>query len=198
MHRELGNLKRRPRRLVGAFTLIELLTVLGVIAILAGLILDGMRGARRVADTAQARADLTLIAQGLEAYRREYGEYPLTAKTPIELREALLGRLAPKGAVIARKRVLDDGRLTLREPGTANDAKNSWVDPWGRDYQYVVFTRQIPGAAPSVGYVLFSCGERGANEDLPSTEEVVAEVSGMNAGVIARTPRTAANIYATP
>lgn len=60
------------------FTLVELLTVIAVIAILVSITVGVMRGARQRGAVARAKADLVLLAQALEDYKRHYGDYPQT------------------------------------------------------------------------------------------------------------------------
>lgn len=58
------------------FTLVELLTVIAVLAILTAFSLGAVRGARNRASLARARADLAAFATALEEYKRLYGDYP--------------------------------------------------------------------------------------------------------------------------
>ena len=64
---------RRRRR---AFTLIELLTVVAVIGILASLLFPAFRAARLTANKASARVQFNQWAAALESFRSEYGYYP--------------------------------------------------------------------------------------------------------------------------
>jgi len=62
-----------------AFTLIELLTVITIIAILMGLLFPAISIAKDQARKAQARADVTNIAAAVKQYYAEYSKYPLGA-----------------------------------------------------------------------------------------------------------------------
>jgi len=62
----------RPR----AFTLIELLTVVAIIGILAAILLPTMRSARNSAAKGKTRAQFAAWATGFEQFRQEYGSYP--------------------------------------------------------------------------------------------------------------------------
>lgn len=59
------------------FTLIELLVVLSIMAILIGLTLFGIGGARESARDGKRKADLELIRSGIEVYKADCNIYPL-------------------------------------------------------------------------------------------------------------------------
>lgn len=86
-----------------AFTLVELLTVLAIIALLVGLLIPSLTMIRNVAKEAKQKAQLTEIGLALTAFRNDYGDYPpsdqLSHDTSVadysgaqKLAEALLGR----------------------------------------------------------------------------------------------------------
>lgn len=60
-----------------AFTLLELLTVLAIIGILAALLFPGLRGARVAANRAATKVRFGQWAAALESFRAEYGFYPI-------------------------------------------------------------------------------------------------------------------------
>ena len=62
-----------PRR---GFTLIELLVVIIVVAILVALLLPAINGAVRTARNAAVQAEINLLAQALESFKANYGDYP--------------------------------------------------------------------------------------------------------------------------
>ncbi len=63
-----------------AFTLIELLTVIAIIVILAGLLLPAISAARRYAKIGQAKNDIKNIQTAIRAYYNEYGKLPVQDK----------------------------------------------------------------------------------------------------------------------
>ncbi len=68
---------RRPARpRTGAFTLIELLTVVAILGILAAIIIPTARSAQLAANRAKTRAQFGQWASGFEQFRQEYGAYP--------------------------------------------------------------------------------------------------------------------------
>jgi prepilin-type N-terminal cleavage/methylation domain-containing protein len=60
-----------------AFTLIELLTVIAIIAILMGLLFPAMSAVQQKARQAQARNEVLQIVSAVKAYYTEYGKYPV-------------------------------------------------------------------------------------------------------------------------
>ncbi len=59
------------------FTLLELLSVIAIIGILAALIFPGVGAARRSANKAKTKVQFSQWAAALEGFRSEYGYYPV-------------------------------------------------------------------------------------------------------------------------
>ncbi|MCX5638411.1 MAG: type II secretion system protein [Planctomycetota bacterium] len=88
------------------FTLVELLTVLAIIAMLVGLLLPALSVVRKAAKEVKQQAQITTIELALVAFKNDYGDYPpsdsfshdVTPPTQKDycgaqkLAEALLGR----------------------------------------------------------------------------------------------------------
>src|SRR6185369_17913085 len=68
--------RRQSLGVAGGFSLIELLTVIAVLAILTSISIGMVRGARNRANIARARGDLAAFTTALEEYKRLYGDYP--------------------------------------------------------------------------------------------------------------------------
>ena len=62
-----------------AFTLIELLTVMGIIAILIGLLLPVVGSVMNSSRKAQAAADETRIMTAVSAFQTDYGRLPINS-----------------------------------------------------------------------------------------------------------------------
>jgi general secretion pathway protein G len=120
------------------FTLIEMLVVIVVIAILAGLV--GPMVFQNVGDAkvSAAKAQLELFGLALDQYRLDNDYYPSTAQ----------------------------GLDALRNQPTGEPAARNWrgpylkkpvpLDPWGRPYLY-----KSPGDSTRAGYDLLTLGRDG-------------------------------------
>jgi type II secretory pathway pseudopilin PulG len=65
-----------PRTRTGAFSIIELLVVTGVIAVLGAILLPALGEARLAARVCRAHAELNQITVGLSLYHNRYGCFP--------------------------------------------------------------------------------------------------------------------------
>jgi general secretion pathway protein G len=124
-----------PRR--RAFTLIEILVVIAVIAILASLVAPNVFQHVGTARSTTARSQLEMLATALDAYRLDTGRYPTSAQGL-----AALVTLPPT-----------DPPATWRGPYLRRALP---VDPWGNPYVYLA-----PGAVNPSGYDLLSYGADG-------------------------------------
>jgi prepilin-type N-terminal cleavage/methylation domain-containing protein len=77
---------QHPRR---AFTLVELLVVITIIAILSALLMVGVSAARRAAFRARISADMNQVASGFEEYKNKMAAYPPNCQTDFGPDEAL-------------------------------------------------------------------------------------------------------------
>jgi len=106
-----------------AFTLVELLTVIAIIAILAGMILGVAGLATRKSDHSRAVADMEKIKNAMEEYRVAYGSYPTNT----------VENNSSNWVSVLWKR----NRPFLVMKGW-NDTSVVYqaADPWGNDYRY--------------------------------------------------------------
>ena len=126
---------RRPRFLRRAFTLLEILVVLAIIGLLAGLAIskiDVIFGGAQVsvADTFVKQT----LKSPLTAYRIAMGDYPSTADGI----QALITQPSSKAD---------------RWHGPYIEGNKVPVDPWGEPYVY-----RYPGVKNKTGYDIFSKG----------------------------------------
>src|ERR1017187_1755147 len=67
----------RQNRRTKAFTLIELLTVIAIIGVLAALLFPAIKSALAKAETAKAQAGVTGLSTAFRSYYTEYGKWPI-------------------------------------------------------------------------------------------------------------------------
>jgi general secretion pathway protein G len=128
---------RTMNRRRNAFTLIELLLVMVILVVLAGVVVTRFGNRTEQARDAAAKTDIQAIDTAIEAFQVDCQRYPTN--------EEGLGALitAPAGVQDKWK-----GPYLKR-----NDLP---VDPWNRPYNY-----RYPGSHNSAGYDLFSNGPDG-------------------------------------
>jgi prepilin-type N-terminal cleavage/methylation domain-containing protein len=59
-----------------AFTMVELLTVIAIIATLVAILVPALNTVRRIAKEAKQKAQITTIELALETFKNDYGDYP--------------------------------------------------------------------------------------------------------------------------
>ena len=114
----LGNRIRRGSR---GFTLIELMVVIVILGILAGLIIPRIMGRPDEARQAKARIMIEGIETALKLYRLDNGFYPTTEQGLRALVEASTIQPVPRN---------------WREGGYLEKGKVP-KDPWGNDFAYL-------------------------------------------------------------
>lgn len=73
---EIKIMKNKKHVLGRGFTLVELLTVIAIIGVLAGILIPVVGAARKSANKAKTRAQFNQWATALQNYRTEYGYWP--------------------------------------------------------------------------------------------------------------------------
>jgi prepilin-type N-terminal cleavage/methylation domain-containing protein len=140
-----------------AFTLLELLAVIALIAILTGIVIGVGQRALESGRASRARAELATLAALLETYKAVNGDYPRTAD-PARLLQALLGRRGPDYQPLSAQPLLEVARFTLSGDPLADESV-VLLDPWGHPYFYAY--KSPPGGWTNPGYVLGSAGPDG-------------------------------------
>jgi general secretion pathway protein G len=153
MKTHLSSLDRR------GFTLVELLVVITIIAILAGLSMGGYGYVTRKQADSQATIQINLLSKALEEYKSDNGAYPPTGTT-----NALYNLLYWDGA-----KTNPPGKIYLAEldPGSktqgwieGSGATARIMDPWGNEY---IYRRGDDANARNPDFDLLSKGKDGAS-----------------------------------
>lgn len=127
-----------------AFTLVELMVVVAVIGVVAGLVLAAAGGAQKKAARGQAQAEIKTLSVALERYRSDRGGYPeaITFSTT-----ALFTNLT--------------NYMAFKDSQT-NQAREI-LDPYGKAYRYrspAVATRSMTAES----FEIWSCGADGKSD----------------------------------
>jgi prepilin-type N-terminal cleavage/methylation domain-containing protein len=137
-----------------AFTLIEMIVVILIIATLAAALLTATSGAFDRARKVQAKNDLTQLLTAINAFYTEYGQYPVAAQSGADAADyaattdanaalvmdvlrvpaaAPIQALNPRSIVFLNVPVAKNTANPLGGTGTTFRA---WYDPWGKAYQF--------------------------------------------------------------
>jgi prepilin-type N-terminal cleavage/methylation domain-containing protein len=157
------------------FTLVEMLAVLAIVAVLAGMIFPAVQLARRRASEKAAKATIERLKLALEQYANDFGDYPPTSLSELGVKtngvnegnESLVRCLSTRRErgpyfVFEEKDLanLDQDRLTSDPTGSTIESKELFeiVDPWGNPYVYF-HNRDYRGGSKLERYML-ATGER--------------------------------------
>ncbi len=142
------------------FTLLELLVVIGIIAILTSIVIGVGRRASESGKTARARAELAALSAALDSYKLAYGDYPRT-DLPARLLQSLIGKRGPAYQPVTGRALIESAKFNTAaalDPFASESAE--LLDPWEHPYRYAYKSR-TPWTNPS--YVLYSAGPDGSD-----------------------------------
>ncbi|MCA9349167.1 type II secretion system protein [Candidatus Saccharibacteria bacterium] len=152
-------LKSTLRTARQGFTIIELLIVIAIIGILAGLVLNNFQGAQAKARDSQRKTDINAMHAQLENYYNSNGNYPTTFDATVLAGidgEALND---PDGNAISMS-----GVTATAKPATGYTA----TKPSGAQYTYAAYGCSGTGATDTCSsYVLYSWLEDGGSTFAP-------------------------------
>jgi prepilin-type N-terminal cleavage/methylation domain-containing protein len=130
-----------------AFTLIELMVVITIIIILAGLVVGGMEYANQRSASEKAKTQIALLSKGIEEYKLDMGGYPATGNITGSLTtsagsstSAIIFNALYFAPLSANQRIylpeLDPA--TSKQGWTTGTASATTIitDPWGNQYCY--------------------------------------------------------------
>lgn len=135
------------------FTLIELMVVIVILGILAGLVVPKLVGRKDDAMIVKAKADIEALGTALDLYKLDNDFYPTTEQ-----------------GLQALVEVPETGRLPKKwKKGGYLDKSRVPKDPWGNDYLYL-----SPGMSGDYDIVSYGAdgveGGEGADKDINSWE----------------------------
>ncbi len=107
-----------------AYTLIELLAVIAVIAVLIAIFVPVAQKAVHNMKLKQVRADITRIEAAVELYKKDYGSYPSARSATIE--SSLYANCFPATTTLETYIKFPEGRTS----------DSVFLDPWFMPYRY--------------------------------------------------------------
>jgi prepilin-type N-terminal cleavage/methylation domain-containing protein len=129
----------------GAFTLVELLVVISIIVILAGLSFPAVNGALDSAKKTQAKSNAVQIAAAVSAYEMEYGKLPpLTSSSSSSDSTGDVGTFLTAILGGASGNTNNSRTITFLEMSSYKKGKGGtnssgdYLDPWGSAYKIVL------------------------------------------------------------
>lgn len=152
-------LKQTLKTAQRGFTIIELLIVIAIIGILAGLVLNNFQGAQAKARDSQRKTDINAMHAQLENYHNENGSYPTTFDETVLAGLDAEAMNDPDGDTITRS-----GVTATAEPATTYTA----TEPTGSEYTYAAYGCSGTGTTDTCSsYVLYSWLENGGSTFAP-------------------------------
>lgn len=147
-HRQMRRARSRQQAEQG-FTLLELLVVLGILALLATFAGPQVMRYLGQARSETARVQINALSSALELYHLDNGGYPSQQAGLAALMQAPAGATRWKGPYLKKAEGL--------------------VDPWGRPYQY-----RTPGAGGS-GFEIITLGADNAPGGTGENQDIVGK-----------------------
>lgn len=141
------------------FTLVELLVVISIIGMLAGLMSVAIPKAMEAGKKAKVKGELTAIVSAVKAYKQEYGRFPSSATASDD--EHIYASYCtsqskfstqPFGPTKDLIQILSGNNLNNLNPkqvrfleATGASSTFVWLDPWGKEYCVMFDTNEDGG-----------------------------------------------------
>lgn len=153
--------KLTARRYRTAFTLIELLAVITIIVILAGLVVGISKYAWRKAGTSRAQAEIAAMEGALENYKIDNGRYPVS--TGASRADNINNSVSLYKALAGQSKVY----FNFRSDGIRVISANTTnvVDPFGTPYNYYCQYPPAVDQTNQASFDLWSYGPNGVNDE---------------------------------
>ena len=131
------------------FTLVELLVVIGIIAVLAGILLPAVSGSLQKADQTKAKAQITTLVNAIKQFEATYGYLPtnyyssntkttlFSSSTPDKIDPALYRELIlilqnKEDEVSGRTKFINVKKIKFLD--IQGNVPGVYQDPWDRDF----------------------------------------------------------------
>jgi prepilin-type N-terminal cleavage/methylation domain-containing protein len=129
------------------FTLVELLVVISIIGMLAGLMSVAIPKAMEAGKKAKAKGELTAIVAAVKAYNQEYGQWPVAKSQMDSVADEYNSWYGPPTTESESKDLMKilSGDMTVQKDGQTMNPKGvrflegaktdgTFQDPWGNQY----------------------------------------------------------------
>ena len=185
---ERNSRQNRTRSGRAGFTLVELLVVISIIGMLAGLMSVAIPKAMEAGKKAKVKGELTAIVAAVKAYKQEYGQWPVARSKMDSAADEYSSWYGPPTAEQESKDLMKilSGDMTVQKEGQTMNPKGArflegakpdgtFQDPWGKQYCVKMDTNDSGGleyyASSStqenirVSVIAVSLGKNGTQED---------------------------------
>jgi len=112
----------------GAFTLVELLIVISIIAVLAALVLGAAGGVQKKASRSKTEAEIAALQTALEGFKADNGDYPVNPLSMSNKSSCLVSNLMPPPGT---------GKVYFEFKPKSLDTNSNPIDAFGYTYNYV-------------------------------------------------------------
>ena len=142
----------------GGFSLVELLVVISIIGLLAGMASVAVPRAIEAGKKSKAKGDLTAIVAAVKAYKQEYGQWPVAKSKMDQATDEFGSWYGPPTTESESKdlmRILSGDMTVQKEGQTMNPkgvrflegakADGTFQDPWGNQYSVKMDTNESGG-----------------------------------------------------
>jgi type II secretory pathway pseudopilin PulG len=116
----------------------EFSILLGILAVLAGLILPPIRSAQKFADITRAQATVNTLGVAFRAYFTEYGRWPTTSGSTMVMDSNTISLLTGSDVTTPPMEGNWRKKTFLEYKSTDLNRTNALVDPWRHPYYYRV------------------------------------------------------------
>jgi prepilin-type N-terminal cleavage/methylation domain-containing protein len=172
-------MKTQSRRHPAAFTLIELMAVITIIVILAGLVVGGLGYVNEKQAREKANIQIALLSKALEEYKMDMGIYPPTDNKPGPFTASGTSTSATLFKVLYLDGLQDTTKKIYVPELDPVNSKQGWTtgtastatkitDPWGNEYCYRSAINAAGGenaGTQNPDFDLWSMGKDGKTSD---------------------------------